>query len=67
VEALSGEPGMHMADEYDPWEVWLDEHGPALLLFARQWVPSRADAELKSKLSHNRKSVSLIVGQGKKE
>jgi RNA polymerase sigma factor (sigma-70 family) len=24
---------------------WLDEHGPALLLFARQWTPCIADAE----------------------
>jgi RNA polymerase sigma-70 factor (ECF subfamily) len=29
----------------DLWSDWLDEHGAALLLFARQWVPSRADAE----------------------
>lgn len=27
------------------WETWLDQHGPALLLFARQYVPSLADAE----------------------
>ncbi len=29
----------------DPWSVWLDEHGAALVLLARQWVTSRADAE----------------------
>jgi RNA polymerase sigma-70 factor (ECF subfamily) len=29
----------------DEWAVWLDEHGAALILFARQWVWSRADAE----------------------
>src|SRR5215472_3891108 len=30
----------------DPdWTDWLNEHGAALLLFARQWVPGRADAE----------------------
>jgi RNA polymerase sigma-70 factor (ECF subfamily) len=28
-----------------PWSNWLDQHGRALLLFARQWVPGRADAE----------------------
>jgi RNA polymerase sigma-70 factor (ECF subfamily) len=27
------------------WAESLDRHGPALLLLARQWVPSRADAE----------------------
>ena len=27
------------------WAQWLGRHGPALLLLARQWVPSRADAE----------------------
>lgn len=29
----------------DAWTVWLDQHGAALVLFARQWVDSRADAE----------------------
>jgi len=29
----------------DAWRAWLDQHGPALLLFARQWCRSRADAE----------------------
>jgi len=29
----------------DDWTAWLDAHGPALVLFARQWVPGRADAE----------------------
>jgi RNA polymerase sigma-70 factor (ECF subfamily) len=29
----------------DEWTAWLDAHGPALVLFARQWVPGRADAE----------------------
>ena len=28
-----------------PWPQWLGEHGPALLLLARQWVSTRADAE----------------------
>jgi RNA polymerase sigma-70 factor (ECF subfamily) len=34
-----------MADGSDQWTFWLDEHGPALVLLARQWVSSRADAE----------------------
>ena len=34
-----------MADGSDPWKLWLDEHGPALVLLARQWVASHADAE----------------------
>lgn len=34
-----------MAGERDSWSVWLDRHGAALVLFARQWVPNRADAE----------------------
>jgi RNA polymerase sigma-70 factor (ECF subfamily) len=29
----------------DDWRDWLDRHGPALVLLARQWVASRADAE----------------------
>src|SRR5689334_21167642 len=32
-------------DRCQPWEDWLRRHGPALLLAARQWVPSAADAE----------------------
>jgi RNA polymerase sigma-70 factor (ECF subfamily) len=34
-----------MAGGSDAWTIWLDRHGPTLVLFARQWVPSRADAE----------------------
>jgi RNA polymerase sigma-70 factor (ECF subfamily) len=34
-----------MAQNGDPWLVWLQEHGAALVLLARQWVASRADAE----------------------
>jgi RNA polymerase sigma-70 factor, ECF subfamily len=34
-----------MADGGDQWTEWLDRHGAALVLFARQWVSSRADAE----------------------
>lgn len=29
----------------DDWTAWLQRHGPALLLLARQWTPSQADAE----------------------
>lgn len=34
-----------MAESADSWAVWLDEHGAALVLLARHWLPSRADAE----------------------
>lgn len=34
-----------MTGDSDHWEDWLDQHGAALVLFAAQWVPSRADAE----------------------
>jgi RNA polymerase sigma-70 factor (ECF subfamily) len=34
-----------MADVRDEWAVWLDQHGAALVFFARQWVASHADAE----------------------
>jgi RNA polymerase sigma-70 factor (ECF subfamily) len=34
-----------MTDGRDEWAVWLDQHGAALVLFARQWVQSHADAE----------------------
>jgi len=34
-----------MADGFDSWAVWLDRHGPSLVLLARQWTVSRADAE----------------------
>jgi RNA polymerase sigma-70 factor (ECF subfamily) len=34
-----------MAGRTDPWTVWFDQHGAALVLFARQWVHCRADAE----------------------
>jgi len=29
----------------DDWQTWFEQHGPALVLFARQFVGSRADAE----------------------
>jgi RNA polymerase sigma-70 factor (ECF subfamily) len=34
-----------MPGEGDQWTVWLDQHLAALILLARQWVPSHADAE----------------------
>src|SRR6516165_8301277 len=34
-----------MAGGSDQWTDWLDRHGAALVLFARQWVSTRADAE----------------------
>src|SRR5580704_12630006 len=34
-----------MSGGSDQWTVWLEQHGAALVLFARQWVSSRADAE----------------------
>lgn len=34
-----------MSDEADRWRLWLARHGAALVLFARQWSTSRADAE----------------------
>lgn len=34
-----------MADKPEDWSVWLDRHGPALVLLARQWTACRADAE----------------------
>jgi RNA polymerase sigma-70 factor (ECF subfamily) len=34
-----------MATGDDDWTAWLARHGPALVLFARQYVQGRADAE----------------------
>jgi len=34
-----------MADTADSWSAWFDEHGAALVLIARHWVPPQADAE----------------------
>jgi RNA polymerase sigma factor (sigma-70 family) len=34
-----------MANDSDDWQGWFDAHGAALVLLARQMVPSRADAE----------------------
>jgi len=34
-----------VADEPERWRSWLRQHGPALLLFARQWSATPADAE----------------------
>ncbi len=34
-----------MVDGPNQWKAWLDRHGAALVLFARQWVAGQADAE----------------------
>jgi len=34
-----------MNDGAPDWQEWFDAHAPRLLLFARQWLPDRADAE----------------------
>lgn len=34
-----------MASDTDQWRQWLARHGPALVLFARQWALCDADAE----------------------
>ena len=34
-----------MTSDTDDWSAWLDAHGAALVLFARQWLPAAADAE----------------------
>jgi RNA polymerase sigma-70 factor (ECF subfamily) len=34
-----------MADGEKSWSVWLNEHGAALVLLARHWVSTHADAE----------------------
>jgi len=32
-------------EQAEAWKEWMATHGPRLLLFARGWAPSRADAE----------------------
>jgi RNA polymerase sigma-70 factor, ECF subfamily len=34
-----------MVGDPDQWRTWLTEHGPVLVLLARQWVNNRSDAE----------------------
>ena len=34
-----------MTSTQEDWEGWLDRHGAALVLFARQWIAGQADAE----------------------
>jgi RNA polymerase sigma-70 factor (ECF subfamily) len=34
-----------MTPDSDDWSAWLEAHGGALVLFARQWLPATADAE----------------------
>ena len=36
---------MEAAHATPPWKIWFTEHGPGLLLCARQWTRSMADAE----------------------
>ena len=46
VSTANGEGGGRgMADGSQDWSAWLDRHGAALVLFARQWAATRADAE----------------------
>lgn len=42
---MTEERSSGMTTAGDQWQTWLDRHGPALVLLARQWVGSRADAE----------------------
>src|SRR5262245_16419656 len=37
--------GRRMTSAPDDWSAWLDAHGAALVLFARQWAPAAGDAE----------------------
>jgi len=34
-----------MDHDYRQWSAWFDEHGPAMVLLARQWTDSHAEAE----------------------
>lgn len=36
---------MEATHDHDTWKLWLEVHGPKLLLCARQWTRSLADAE----------------------
>ena len=45
TEGQRGKRGGKMTGDGDPWQDWLLRHGAALVLLARQWVRSRADAE----------------------
>src|SRR5882724_9485029 len=36
---------MEVTSDHDTWKRWFHEHGPKLLLCARQWTRSMADAE----------------------
>lgn len=38
-------PRMESAHEHSTWQQWIEAHGPRLLLCARQWTRSLADAE----------------------
>jgi RNA polymerase sigma-70 factor, ECF subfamily len=41
----SGNGKFAMAESAETWSDWLDKHGGALLLLARRWTSSHADAE----------------------
>ena len=34
-----------MSGDDSPWREWIDEHGAGMVLFARQWASTHADAE----------------------
>ncbi|MES1168794.1 MAG: sigma factor, partial [Oleiharenicola lentus] len=38
-------PRMERTNEQNSWKHWIEAHGPKLLLCARQWTRSLADAE----------------------
>ena len=44
-QTLPNSDRMEDADNDDSWKTWFQLHGPKLLLCARQWTRSLADAE----------------------
>ena len=42
---IGRDEGFVMDHDHGRWSAWLDEHGPALVLLARQWTRSHAEAE----------------------
>jgi RNA polymerase sigma-70 factor (ECF subfamily) len=53
----------------DDWRLWLERHGPALMLFARQWSSTWQDAEdaLQNGFIRFWRSRAAIVKAGKDE
>ena len=45
IQEVRAEGGRGMAGSNEDWEAWFDANAPALILFARQWTGSHADAE----------------------